>query len=86
MINKTKVIFFFLILININNYTLAENNFFEEGKKMYNKKNMKSQNFYFREVQFLILKIKIPIYTQLKFINFKKIAMKNKKILTQFFY
>ena len=40
MINKTKVIFFFLILININNYTLAENNFFEEGKKMYNKKKI----------------------------------------------
>ena len=48
MINKTKVIFFFLILININNYTLAENNFFEEGKKMYNKKKYEESKFLFQ--------------------------------------
>ena len=48
MINKTKIIFFFLILLNINNYTLAENNFFEEGKKMYNKKKYEESKFLFQ--------------------------------------
>ena len=48
MINKTKVIFFFLILLNINNYTLAENNFFEEGKKMYSEKKYEESKFLFQ--------------------------------------
>ena len=48
MINKTKIIFFFLILQNINNYTLAENNFFEEGKKMYSEKKYEESKFLFQ--------------------------------------
>jgi len=48
MINKTKIIFFFLILLNINNYTLAENNFFEEGKKMYSEKKYEESKFLFQ--------------------------------------
>ena len=108
MIKKIKLISILFILINFTNYTLAENNFFEEGKKKYNekkfaeskflfqrsivfnpkdqdsylylakiynfeenkieeqknimKKNLKTQNFYFKEILFLIQKIQNLIY------------------------
>lgn len=47
-INKLIVLLF--IIVNFTNYSLAESNFFEEAKIKYDEKNMKNQNFYFREV------------------------------------
>ena len=38
MKKKIKIITIFLILLNIHNYSLSENNFFEEGKKKYDEK------------------------------------------------
>lgn len=39
----------FGLFLNFSNSLLAENNFFEEGKKKYLEKNMMNLNFYFRE-------------------------------------
>ena len=49
MIKIIKLIQFFLYS-KFNKFLLAENTFFEEGKKNIMKKNMKNQNFYFKEV------------------------------------
>ena len=49
MIKMIKLISIFFIVLNLMN-SLAENTFFEEGKKNIMKKNMKNQNFYFKEV------------------------------------
>ena len=45
MIKKIKLISILFILINFANYTLAENNFFEEGKKKYNEKKYEESKF-----------------------------------------
>ena len=50
MIKITKLSLIFFIVLNLTNSLLAENTFFEEGKKNMMKKNMKNQNFYFKEV------------------------------------
>ena len=44
--NKFFVIFFLLIFTN----TFASENFFDNAKNLYEKKSMKNQNFYFREI------------------------------------
>ena len=38
------------VIFKLFNSLLADNNFFEEGKKKYLKKNMMNPNFYFKEV------------------------------------
>ena len=44
--NKFFVIFFLLIFTN----TFASENFFDNAKNLYEKKSMRNQNFYFREI------------------------------------
>jgi tetratricopeptide (TPR) repeat protein len=48
MIKKIKLISILFILINFTNYALAENNFFEEGKKKYNEKKFDESKFLFQ--------------------------------------
>ncbi len=48
MINKIKIIGIFLILLNIKNFSLAENNFFEQGKIKYNEKKYDESKFLFQ--------------------------------------
>ena len=48
MIKKIKLISILFILINFTNYALAENNFFEEGKKKYNEKKYEESKFLFQ--------------------------------------
>jgi hypothetical protein len=40
MIKMIKLISTILILLNLTNFALAENSFFEDGKKNYNKKKI----------------------------------------------
>ena len=48
MIKKIKIIVIFLILLNIKNFLLAENNFFEQGKIKYNEKKYDESKFLFQ--------------------------------------
>ena len=48
MIKIIKTILTLLILLNLNNYVLAESSFFEEGKKKYNEKNYEESKFLFQ--------------------------------------
>ena len=50
MINKIKITLITFLILSWSNLLIAENNFFKEGKKNIMRKNMKFQNFYFREV------------------------------------
>jgi len=43
-----KIILIFFIAINLTNSVIAENNFFEEGKKRYNEKKYKESKFLFQ--------------------------------------
>ena len=43
-----KLISIFFILLNLTNYVLAENTFFEEGKKKYNQKKYEESKFLFQ--------------------------------------
>ena len=43
-----KIILIFFIAINLTNSVIAENNFFEEGKKRYNEKKYKESKFFFQ--------------------------------------
>ena len=48
MIKKIKIITTLLILLNINNFLLAENNFFEKGKIKYDEKKYDESKFLFQ--------------------------------------
>ena len=48
MIKKIKIIITLLILLNINNFLLAENNFFEKGKIKYDEKKYDESKFLFQ--------------------------------------
>jgi len=48
MIKIIKLISILLILLNVNNYTLAEDSFFEDGKKKYNEKKYEESKFLFQ--------------------------------------
>ena len=53
-----------IILISLN-YCItasAADNLFEQAKKKFRKKIMKNQNFYFKEILYLIQKMLIPIF------------------------
>ena len=48
MIKMIKLISTILILLNLTNFALAENSFFEDGKKNYNKKKYEEAKFLFQ--------------------------------------
>ena len=48
MIKITKIILIFFIVQNLTNSVLAENTFFEEGKKKYNEKKYEESKFLFQ--------------------------------------
>ena len=48
MIKIIKLISFFFIVLNLTNSSIAENNFFEEGKSKYNEKKYKESKFLFQ--------------------------------------
>ena len=48
MIKITKIISIFFIVLNLTNSVLAENTFFEEGKKKYNEKKYEESKFLFQ--------------------------------------
>ena len=50
MIKKYNVIIIFFFLICFIGNALSKNNFFAEAKKIMMKRNMKFQNFYFKEI------------------------------------
>ena len=57
-----KITFFFCLVINFSNIVLGNENFFDEGLKLYNEKNMKKLDLCLKEVLFLIQKIQTHIY------------------------
>ena len=63
MIKIAKLITVLFIVLNLMNSVLAQDTFFDEGKKNIMKRNIKNQNFYFKEVLYLILKIRSRTYT-----------------------
>jgi tetratricopeptide (TPR) repeat protein len=48
MIKIIKLITIFFVVLNLTNYALAENSFFEEGKKKYNEKKYEESKFLFQ--------------------------------------
>ena len=48
MSKKTKIILYIFLLFNFSNLLLAENNFFEEGKKKYYEKKYEDSKFLFQ--------------------------------------
>ena len=48
MIKMIKLISIFFIILNLINYAIAENNFFEEGKIKYNEKKYEESKFLFQ--------------------------------------
>jgi hypothetical protein len=48
MIKIIKIISIILLMLNFNNFALAENSFFQEGKKKYNEKKYKESKFLFQ--------------------------------------
>ena len=62
MIKIIKLVSIFFISLNLINSAIAENIFLKKEKLNMMKKNMKSLNSYFKEVLFLIPKIKTHIY------------------------
>ena len=48
MIKIIKLISIFFILLNLTNFSLADNNFFEEGKIKYNEKKYEESKFLFQ--------------------------------------
>ena len=61
MLKKYNLIIILLFSISFINNALSENNFFLEAKKNYDEKNIRIPNFYFKEILFLILIMKIHI-------------------------
>ena len=61
MIKMIKLIATLLILLNLTNTVLADSSFFEEGKKSIMKKNIRNQNFCFKEALFLTPKTQVHI-------------------------
>ena len=50
MKNFIRLILVIILLLSFGNLSLAENKFYDEGKKNILKKSTKNQNFYFKEV------------------------------------
>ena len=48
MIKIIKIISIISIMLNLNNFALAENSFFQEGKKKYNEEKYKESKFLFQ--------------------------------------
>ena len=48
MINKIKLVIIFLLFLNFPNSLIAEDNFFEQGKKKYNEKKYEVSKFLFQ--------------------------------------
>ena len=59
IINKLIIVLF--LILNFGSPSFAENNFLKKEKINMMNKNMKSLNFYFKEVLFLTLRTKIHI-------------------------
>ena len=72
MKKKIKIITIFLILLNIHNYSLSENNFFEEGKKKYNEKKYEESKFLFQRSIVFNPKDKNSYLYLAKIYNFEK--------------
>jgi hypothetical protein len=50
MIRFYKILFSLIILINFTNISLAKEDFFNEGLKLFEEKNLMMLNFYLKEV------------------------------------
>ena len=72
MMKKIKIISFFILLLNIHNYSYAENNFFEEGKKKYNEKKYEESKFLFQRSIVFNPKDKESYLYLAKIYNFEK--------------
>ena len=72
MKKKIKIITIFLILLNIHNYSLSENNFFEEGKKKYDEKKYEESKFLFQRSIVFNPKDKNSYLYLAKIYNFEK--------------
>ena len=71
------IILLFTLVFNVN----AEKvNFFDEAKSLMKMKNMKIQNFYFKEILYTIPKTQSHIYIQQKYLKMKKTKQNWKKI------
>ena len=57
-----KITVFFYFLINVFNFSLGSENFFNKGLELYNKKNLKTLDLCLKEVLYLIQNTLIHIY------------------------
>ena len=76
-----KQIITIFIFFGIFSVSFAEkNNFFDEAKMLFEKKNMRNQNFCFKETLFTIPKMQSHIFIWRKYLVQKKIKQKKKNI------
>ena len=86
MTKITKLLTVFFIFLNLINSVLAENTFFNEGKKKYNEKKYNESKFLFqRSIVFNPKEQKSYLYLA-KIYKLEDNKKKNKKILIQFYY
>ena len=62
MKKKLRFLLAIFVFLNFTNIVIAESNFFNEGEKNIKKKSLKTQNFYFKEILSLILKMQNHMY------------------------
>ena len=79
MIKKIKLISILFILINFTNYALAENNFFEEGKKKYNEKKFDESKFLFQRSIVFNPKDQVSYLYLAKIYNFEENKIEEQK-------
>ena len=79
MIKKIKIIATLFILLNINNYSLSDNNFFEEGKIKYDEKKYDESKFLFQRNIVFNPKDKNSYLYLAKIYNFEENDIEEKK-------
>ena len=81
MLKKIRLTFYIILLINFSNFSIAENNFFEEGKKKFDEKKYEDSKFLFQRSIVFDPKDSISYLYLAKIYNNEKNRMKEEKNL-----
>ena len=81
MLKKIRLTFYIILLINFSNFSIAENNFFEEGKKKFDEKKYEDAKFLFQRSIVFDPKDSISYLYLAKIYNNEKNRIKEEKNL-----
>ena len=81
MLKKIRLTFYIILLINFSNFSIAENNFFEEGKKKFDEKKYEDSKFLFQRSIVFDPKDSISYLYLAKIYNNEKNRIKEEKNL-----